>query len=94
MQRIGRTRALNNMSEVDNETTNGVVTWVLIGLYFKIAMIVKALNNTPTIDMMSPIEPAKSAETSENTNSWDVFIACWRNLIVIIFNINIYDKWN
>ena len=76
MQRIGRTRALNNMSEVDNETTNGVVTWVLIGLYFKIAMIVKALNNTPTIDMMSPIEPAKSAETSENTNSWDVFMAC------------------
>ena len=76
MQRIGRTRALNNMSEVDNETTNGVVTWVLIGLYFKIAMIVKALNNTPTIDMMSPIEPAKSAATSENTNSWDVFKAC------------------
>ena len=75
MQRIGSTRPLNNMSEVDNDTTKGVVTWVLIGLYFKIAMIVRTLNSTPKIDIMRPIEPAKSAATSENTNSWDVFNA-------------------
>ena len=75
MHRIGSTRLLNNISEVDNDTTKGVVTWVLIGLYFKIAMIVSTLNSTPKIDIMRPIEPAKSAATSEKTNSWDVFNA-------------------
>ena len=75
MQSIGRTRPLNSMSDVDKDITKGVVTWALIGLYFRIAIIVNALNKTPKIEMMRPIDPAKSAATSENTNSWEVFSA-------------------
>lgn len=89
MHRIGSTRLLNNISEVDNDTTKGVVTWVLIGLYFKIAMIVSKLSSTPKIAIMRPIEPAKSAATSEKTNSWDVFDAYSKKILHFISILSI-----
>ena len=81
------------MSDVDNDITKGVVTCALIGLYFIIAIIVKALNTTPKIDIMSPIDPAKSAATSENANSFVVFIAYIKRKLYMLFIHCFVNKW-
>ena len=65
----GSASPLNSISDADNETINGVVTWILVFLYFISAKMVNMLKVTPATAMIIPNEPAKLACVSVNTKS-------------------------
>lgn len=64
----GKVRALNTKSDMDNETTNGVVTWTLVRLKLRSATTVSALKAAPRSAKREAKTPANVLSVALNTN--------------------------